>query len=262
MDKSVNNFIEMDSFPFIPKKRLERRAQELISAYETATGRPVKPPIPVEIILESHLGLGLEIADLKTLLDKKDVIGATWIPEKKVVIDSSLEQGPRGRFYFTVAHEIGHWVLHRELIQEMVMREDVRSAVVCRDSESRKSGEWQADYFAGALLMPEGMLREAVSRVLNAEKIEGNLEIINRPGGRRLGGLNGFFNLYAMPIIEEGGFGNVSSQAMRVRMQQLGMFDLKENDHGPQPPASEGLQPGGAVDRRKKKSKVKKGAES
>ena len=228
MDKPTNNFIEMDSFPFIPKKRLERRAQELISAYETATGKPVKPPIPVEIILESYLGLALEIADLKTLLDKKDVIGATWIPEKKVIIDSSLEQGPRGRFYFTVAHEIGHWVLHRELIQEVALREKNRPAVICRDSEKRKSGEFQADWFAGALLMPEPLLREAVLKVLNAEKIEANLGHINTPKGRRLvGGINGFFNLYAIPIIEEGGFSNVSTQAMRIRMQQLQMFDVK-----------------------------------
>lgn len=51
----------------------------------------------------------------------------------------SGESGHRGRYRFTVAHEIGHWILHRPLLLEEVDRtdEDLRFATLRRDVDDR-----------------------------------------------------------------------------------------------------------------------------
>ena len=128
---------------------------------------------------KSHLKLSLDFDDLHKKLgipitgDDPEVLGALWVESREVFIDQSLDpdENPamEGRFRFTVAHEIGHWWLHRGYIQdtpgEMLHR---GPTVVCRASHWREPIEWQADTFAAALLMPASLVhywwREMFSR--------------------------------------------------------------------------------------------------
>ena len=125
----------------------------------------IQPPVPVEEIIEAHLGLAFDIEDLPRLLNVRDVLGATWFRSREVKIDQSLDPtvfpSKLGRYRFTVAHEIGHWELHRhrylsaEGQAAMFAGED--RPVVCR-SNDKSPLEWQADCFAGYLLMPKEMV--------------------------------------------------------------------------------------------------------
>ena len=90
--------------------------------------------------------------DLRKKLGKPDVLGATWLDDALVVIDSSLE-GNEGRYCFTLGHEVGHWQLHRPLREmdkvtfPLFSREPgakATAAIVCRDGQ-RDSAEIQAD---------------------------------------------------------------------------------------------------------------------
>src|SRR5690606_28627587 len=71
-----------------------------------------------------------------------------------------------GRFRFTLAHEAGHWRLHRSLFQrhanqpELLPDRDDRPEYVCRSSDNSPL-EWQANFFAAALLMPREILASA-----------------------------------------------------------------------------------------------------
>lgn len=79
---------------------------------------------------------------------------AVTFPEKhKMYIREDTYQGAikgNGRDRFTIAHEIGHYILH-----------DVNSISFARGSEEIKSfesPEWQANAFAAEFLMPRALL--------------------------------------------------------------------------------------------------------
>ena len=102
--------------PFLKPRDLDHAAAELLRLYGVWKRAAVEPPINLDEIVEGYLGLTLEVVDLRSRLGLGDVLGATWFDEGYVRIDQSLE-GKEGRFAFTVAHEIGHWQLHRPLYE-------------------------------------------------------------------------------------------------------------------------------------------------
>ena len=203
--------------------QLESAAQELLRRYAKWKGEPPRPPIPVDAIAESVLGLTLEMGDLRKKLGKPDVLGATWLDDALVVIDSSLE-GNEGRYCFTLGHEVGHWQLHRPLREmdkvtfPLFSREPgakATAAIVCRDGQ-RDSAEIQADKFAALLLMPASDVRAAVKQVTGEPLAIDNFTA-RKKAGERIAELRDF----AAEVIAKGGFTNVSNQAMQIRLEAL-----------------------------------------
>jgi Zn-dependent peptidase ImmA (M78 family) len=216
--------------PFLADRQLESAAQELLRRYAKWKGALPKPPIPVEDIVEGLLELTLSIGDLCGRLGKSDVLGATWLDDGHVMIDSSLE-GNEGRFSFTLAHETGHWVLHRPIIEmekvtvPLFAREPNSKpapAIVCRDGQ-RDPAEIQADRFAAYLLMPAADVRAATKTVSDQPLVVERLEE-RRKAGEALPELKRF----AADVIERGSFSNVSNQAMQIRLVNLKLaIDLR-----------------------------------
>jgi len=160
----------MRKVPFIPTEHIEAAGLCLLAEYGRKYGEVVAPPVPVEEILEAHLGLGLEFDDLPGRIGVPDVLGATWIQDRRVLVDESLdpEENParEGRYRFTVAHEVGHWELHRRFFVEDAAQPSLfeaakKPSIVCRTSSRKEPMEWQADAFAGFLLMPKDMVLKA-----------------------------------------------------------------------------------------------------
>jgi len=209
--------------PFLADAQLESAAQELLRKYAKWKGAPPRPPIPVDDIVEGLLGLTLEITDLRARLGKDDVLGATWLDDGHVVIDSSLE-GNEGRFSFTLAHETGHWQLHRPLIEmekvtaPLFAREPgakAGPAIVCRDKQ-RDPAEIQADRFAAFLLMPASDVR-ATAKQLQSEPLAIENFVARKKAGEPISELR----FLASEVIERGNFSNVSNQAMQIRLETL-----------------------------------------
>ncbi len=150
---------------YLTKETIEHGTLALIAAFERQYGLTIKPPIPVEEILESHLGLDFYFADLPALVGDPKALGGLWFRSKEVKFDQSLDPtihpSQHGRYRFTVAHETGHWELHREQflsgVGQATMFDNVENPVICR-SDDRDPLEWQADRFAGYLLMPKKMV--------------------------------------------------------------------------------------------------------
>jgi hypothetical protein len=150
---------------FVPKEIIEAGTLVLLGDYGRKYGLTVRPPVPVEEIIEAHLGLTFDIADLPRLLNVPNVLGGTWFRDRKVKIDQSLDPdvfpSKLGRYRFTVAHETGHWELHRHRYLsgegQAAMFAVEENPVICR-SDDRSHLEWQADCFAGYLLMPKEMV--------------------------------------------------------------------------------------------------------
>ncbi len=162
--------------PYIPDDVIERDAETLLGEFAHARGIEVRPPIPIEDIVEKHLKLRVEFDDLHGVLGvprsgfglDPDMFGAIWLEAGRIVIDESLDPEERpereGRYRFTLAHEGGgHWRLHRPLVrptegQGSLLIDRARPTVICRSSQAKERVEWQADFYASCLLMPRKMV--------------------------------------------------------------------------------------------------------
>ena len=162
---------------YIHESIIEAAAFKLLGEYGLKFGEVTQPPIPVEEIIDSHLKLDYGFDDLPLSLEIPDVLGATWVQLKKIRIDQSLDPteypAKIGRYRFTVAHELGHWQLHKGQILEnssSFFEMEQKPAIVCRKVSAKKPIEKQADKFAGFLLMPKQMVQN------KWKEIRGSLE--------------------------------------------------------------------------------------
>jgi len=155
---------------YLPEEEIESVANFLLFTYGEEFGPVVRPPVPVDEMLECNLKLHFGFGDLPRVLGVPDALGATWIHERKVIIDQSLDPAEhperRGRYRFTVGHEIGHWELHSPLFRNAASQGQLFGVpkdptIVCRARSSRNPLEWQANTFAACLLMPATMVFNA-----------------------------------------------------------------------------------------------------
>jgi Zn-dependent peptidase ImmA (M78 family) len=217
--------------PWLSKKHIEKQATSVITEYERKQGVTVKPPIPVEMIAEQGLGLGLSYDDLRTRLGMDDVLGATYVRLKRICIDESLLDD-EVRLNFTCSHEIGHWVLHRQLIQFAARSKSLGETIFCRTKDAVRPIEWQSDYFASCLLMPETDIVKAWNRTFgpkplvlyNEKKSMCNGPLYFDPCAEN-------WHLIASAVCHTGGFKNCSKQAMIIRLMELGLLRNRSGAH-------------------------------
>ena len=114
-------------------------------------------PIPVEEIAQKR-GLTIKLYDLG-----EDVSGVLVIDTGKGTIGVSPNE-PNIRQRFTIAHELGHYELHK---QETGLFIDRGFAVLFRNQQSSTGEirrEQEANAFAAALLMPEKFLIQEIKK--------------------------------------------------------------------------------------------------
>lgn len=96
-----------------------------------------------------------------------DILGAVFFDQARIVIDESLDpvENPakEGRCRFTLAHEGGHWRLHRDLFatnpaQTALFDQPAVPSFICRSSQAKEPVEWQADFHASCKLMPRKLV--------------------------------------------------------------------------------------------------------
>lgn len=227
--------LNMNTVPFIPEHRISNEALRLLAEWSAETGTAITPPIPIDEIIECHLGLSLVVEDLQSLFDDEDVLGATWIDDKKVGIDVSL-QDKEGRFSFTGAHEAGHWRLHRPLYEAEKRQPSLfgpkskEPSIVCRTSKRKPKGEWQADYFAACLLMPENLVRDAFHKCHGRDPVVIDADFLKKHWIADIAEKEEMLRFYAEQVRDAGNFSNVSIEAMRIRLNKLRLvFEPKEN---------------------------------
>lgn len=210
--------------PWISKEKIALKATDLIDNFQSLAKYEVKPPIPVEDIIERYLGLKLLYDDLEKIFGTKDALGATYVKSKIICINERLfENGDEGRLVFTCAHEVGHWVLHRQYI-EAQEKDAPKQVIVSKRRNSKEPIEWQADYFASCLLMPEKEIREAFEKVCAPEAIVVKNAINESDQGTGEEPFVEQWPFIAAAMCEAGGFSNVSKHAMIIRLQDLGLL--------------------------------------
>lgn len=215
--------------PYLSVERIEEAAGATLSAAAGSLGRPLQPPIPVENILEKHLKVTIEFTDLERLLGEPGILGAAWIEDCIVRLDAALDTKP-GRLAFTIAHEIGHWQLHRPWLLSQRAQQHLPGLgegptapnIVCRGETRKDSIEWQADKFAGQLLMPSRFMRLAAARLFpRGLRLPEGLERAERFDDKK-----DWIDGVAGELVTKGGFGNCSRQAMGIRIGELNLVDM------------------------------------
>lgn len=119
-----------------------------------------EPPIPVERIA-LHLGLEVERAALGD-----NVSGLLVVQDGRGMIGVSANQ-PLVRQRFTIAHEIGHFVLHKDVMPVFIDTQFLRPILAAFRNAASSTGEdareREANAFAAALLMPAEMVHRAIA---------------------------------------------------------------------------------------------------
>jgi len=64
------------------------------------------------------------------------------------------------RQYFTVAHELGHYFLHKDILRDKGIVSDTRESIAMFRGDLPGQAETEANYFAAELIMPENKIRE------------------------------------------------------------------------------------------------------
>ena len=80
----------MDRVNWLSKDQIKSEAALLLDSYSFFRGMEVEPPIPVEHIIEAYLGFTLEYEDLEEIIGFSDVLGATWLRQKRIAINEKL----------------------------------------------------------------------------------------------------------------------------------------------------------------------------
>jgi Zn-dependent peptidase ImmA (M78 family) len=129
------------------------RAQELLASLDIKSA-----PIPVEKIAKA-LAVQVRFSPFDDELS-----GMIYVKDGVPIIGvNSLHHPNRQRF--TIAHELGHLELHRQMITSNV-HVDKNFPALMRDPRSATGTEQveiEANQFAAALLMPDGLIEQALA---------------------------------------------------------------------------------------------------
>ncbi len=158
--------------PRLSEAEIEAQAISVLDRYSSEVEPIFRPPVPVDEIPERLLRLRLDFDDLRTMLGgSRDAIGVIWFERRETFIDQSLDPyehpSKKGRYHFTIGHEIGHWVLHRRHVPNRKSQLGLLGghapapSILCRKSNQKEPVEWQADRFSSYLLMPRNLVLQA-----------------------------------------------------------------------------------------------------
>ncbi len=167
-----------------------KKAKEILQKHKV-----VRPPVPVNRIAKA-MGAVLCFEPFK---GADDISGILYRDGDSKIIGINSAHSPT-RQRFSIAHEIGHMVLHeRDLFVDKVVKVNFRDGT---SSLAVDREEIAANAFAAELLMPDKFVRTEIVRLFNKKSVLDSEDLINK--------LAGTFK--------------VSLQAMEYRLNNLGIL--------------------------------------
>lgn len=159
--------------PFRPAKLsyedLRRLAEEFLQEFHDERTLPV----PIEEIAE--FDFELEIIPIDGVLDDLEVDAFLTSDLTRIYVDKFVMEHRRRRYRFSLAHELAHFQLHRQLYEESRIR-TVREWETVQKAISEDDYAWfefQANSFAGLALVPTVELGERFAAGVKAARIAG-----------------------------------------------------------------------------------------
>jgi hypothetical protein len=137
-------------------------ARDLLAEYDSAYGIEGVPPVPVEEIAGDLLLLDVVVADdIRSVSsapkDGGPISGMLTTADRTIWVDRRESDRSLARRRFTVAHELGHWLLHAKRGERKNFERFCRGPDLDPQADSAKQ-EREANDFAAELLMPEEII--------------------------------------------------------------------------------------------------------
>lgn len=160
------------------------------------------------------------MSELGLDVDAVTIFSSTATPE--IVLSQELRpSGMRLRRRMTIAHELGHVVLHQPLYrgnaaQLSLLGDSQKVPAYCHNAMAVAAVdwvEWQANFFAGALLAPKRLILGVVQQLFGGERCptDGTNDAIRA-------------------IVEVAERFDISRDAARVRLAQVGVVKPRGDD--------------------------------
>jgi Zn-dependent peptidase ImmA (M78 family) len=134
-------------------EQIEQRAEKILR--DTNAWRV---PVPID-----RVARGLNLKTEASVLGD-DISGLLVVEKKRGALGYNSTHA-RVRQRFTIAHEVGHYVMHVK--NSTQLRLFIDRYVAFRDDESSAGNDWkevEANAFAAALLMPARLVREEIKK--------------------------------------------------------------------------------------------------
>jgi Zn-dependent peptidase ImmA (M78 family) len=153
-------------YRYIPDSEIEAKANDILKRMQATPKYAPKWPLDATRVAEF---LGLDVVWDRIAPDSQGQIAARILPlERLIEINEDILERPKGFEESTLAHELGHWVLHIDQKAAGIFEERIKhgididvQAFLCRPlGVHLQKIEWQAQRFASHLLMPQYILEE------------------------------------------------------------------------------------------------------
>lgn len=137
-------------------------------ALETLLSRNWNGQIPVDIEAIVEFGFEMDVVPVRGLKDKYSVDGFLTLDLAAIVVDEYILERHPTRYRFTLAHELGHKILHTSTFSSLKITslQEWIDFYLGLDEQDYGWFERQAYWFAGVILVPEEPLVEEYEKVL------------------------------------------------------------------------------------------------
>lgn len=168
---------------------IQKKAEEVILQYLN------KECIPIDIEKIIEFGLGMQLIiyfDLENKIEKSAFIS---VFDKTVYVDSNTFKFNPNRYRFSLAHELGHFILHKEYFDKFNNEVKNKEEKIkywkefIKEIEREENLEQEANIFANYLLVPENQLNNEINKCLEQKEKEEKakeyfkkLDIVNKIG--------------------------------------------------------------------------------
>lgn len=159
------------------EQALEAIARKLIKDFDELLYIGTPKAIPIEEIIEKHLKINVEYYCIRKngRILGETVFADTFVPvfdkeakeyilmfikAKTIILDESLlDYKYLGRLRFTCAHELAHWIIHKELYLNKGETAALEKSMLSSATDNKI--EQQANMLATAILMPMKQVKKA-----------------------------------------------------------------------------------------------------
>lgn len=131
--------------PYLSKIAIVRTTEEVLNEYWDGN-----LPVNIEQICD---GIGINILPIPSLSKNFYIDAFISADFKTIFVDEDEYTKESHRYRFSVAHELGHLVLHKKYYPREI--KNLNEWVSISKSVTNDYAEFQANYFAGNLLVPD-----------------------------------------------------------------------------------------------------------
>jgi len=198
--------------PFLPRSTLKELCEGFRKSHCFQQG------FPVDIELVAEKSLALHIIPMNGIRSMIGIDAFLQSDYSGIVVDGEeyMDDRFQNRLRFSIAHEIGHFVMHRNAYGQFRIRtaQDYVRAIQNMTDKAYNALEWQANQFAGNVLVPSEQLAVSVAKVKQVAARKGQTARIEEDPSQMLA-------LFSPQMAREFG---VSDRVIERRLQDEGLW--------------------------------------